>query len=184
MKTYFPLALLVGGFLLLNGCAGKNPPGFLRYVTMAQMNRQSLNDQDLGQTRFFRARMNGTTFHKTNLRGTTFEQTDLAGADLRGAIMNDTTTFYQVNMNEANLAGLDLRGAVFDSVNLRAADLRNTKNWRNLNRSNLAEADLRGADFSTVTKTPVGTVWEKAVYDAKTIFPAGIDPVAVGAIKR
>jgi uncharacterized protein YjbI with pentapeptide repeats len=183
MKLFVPLAL-VGATVFLSGCAGTNPPGFVRYITMTEMNRQSLADQDLGETRFYRARMNGTSFKGTNLKGTTFAQTDLAQADFRGAIMDDTTTFTQVNMNRANLAGLDLQGADFDSVNLRAADLRHTKNWHNLNRSNFTEADVRGADFSAVKVTPAGTVWKDAIYDGKTIFPAGVDPVTAGAIKR
>jgi uncharacterized protein YjbI with pentapeptide repeats len=63
-----------------------------------------------------------------------------------------------INFNDALLVGADLTNAV-----MRDADLR---------RTSFKDADLSGADLTG------------ALYDDVTVWPAGFDPVAAGAIRQ
>ena len=83
------------------------------------------------------------------------------GADLYGA-----------NLTRANLTGAYLAGA-----NLAGA---------NLSRANLYEANLTGADLYEAYLTGAnltGADLSGARYTASTVWPAGVDPVARGAVK-
>ena len=64
---------------------------------------------------------------------------------------------------------------------LSRADLRGAKNLVDVKRANFQRADLRGADLSKMKQPMVGLEWDDAIYDAKTKFPAGFDPVKAGA---
>ena len=81
---------------------------------------------------------------------------DLTGADLSGA---DLTW---AHLSGANLTGADLSGANLTGAYLTGAHL----SGANLTRAHLSGANLAGAR-----------------YTASTVWPAGVDPVARGAVK-
>ena len=80
----------------------------------------------------------------------------LAEAQLIGANLQDA------NLRDARLWEADLKGA-----DLRGADLRNA----GLEGADLTGTDLRGADV------------QDALYDEYTVWPAGFDPDAAGAVQ-
>jgi uncharacterized protein YjbI with pentapeptide repeats len=151
---------------------------------MQSLSGENFSSAELGESKFYRARMNGANFTGADLSNASFEQCDLAKAIFTGAKFSDHTSLKQVNLNEADFAGVDLNGADFDSVNFRAASLQNTKNWGEVNRMNFEKANLRGADFSGVKTAPVETLWTGAIYDDKTVFPTGVNPAEIGAVKE
>ena len=81
--------------------------------------------------------------------------TRLTGADLQGA-----------NLDDADLTGADLNDADLRRARLLGARLARAQ----LTGAWLQEADLRGADLTG------------ALYDSRTHWPAGFDPVKDGAI--
>ena len=87
-------------------------------------------------------------------------EADLIGADLRGA-----------NLRGANLAEACLEGAGIEGSNLSGADLRGAI----LAEACLEWTDLSGADLS-------GAALREALYNKKTVWPDGFDPVQAGAI--
>jgi len=89
----------------------------------------------------------------------------LAGADLRGA----TLTF--INIRNANFRGANLSGASFLGSFLAGSDLSNA----NLSNANLCIVNLRGANLS-------GTNLNGAIFNNKTVWPDGFDPIKAGAI--
>ena len=128
------------------------------------------------------SRLNGANFQGMKFSNASFEQCDLAEADMKGAVFGPGTKFYRCTLNGADLAGVDFAGAHIDSVNFRGADLRGAKNLVDVRKSNFQRADLRGADLSKM-KQPLGEMdWDDAIFDAKTKFPAGFDPVKAGAV--
>ena len=105
-----------------------------------------------------------------------FTHLDLAGADLAGA-----------NLAGFDLIGLELRGsnlaeAVLSEADLSWADLRDADLQRtNLDGAYLYEAKLSGANFFEASL--VGTDLTGAAFNQTTIWPAGFDPEAAGAVK-
>ena len=83
----------------------------------------------------------------------------LAGADLSGAFLLG-----------AQLSGMLCAGTSFRNANLTRAELRE---------ADLSGADLRGADLSGANL--LGTDLSGALYNSRTIWPAGFDPRAHGA---
>ena len=83
-------------------------------------------------------------------------EAQLIGANLRNADLRDA------NLRDARLWEADLKGA-----DLRGADLRNA----GLEGADLTGTDLRGADV------------QDALYDEYTVWPAGFDPDAAGAVQ-
>lgn len=105
-------------------------------------------------------------FRSKGLKGAT-----LIGATLRFAVLcySDLrfTNLYQANMIYVNLEGADLRNASLFGANLRSAHLANAKlQGANINHANLDGACLRGA-----------------LYNKRTVFPVGFDPVAAGMVR-
>jgi uncharacterized protein YjbI with pentapeptide repeats len=74
-----------------------------------------------------------------------------------------------------NLLGAWLPGSRLDRAALKDANL----NGANLQKASLQGADLRGANFDRALLQ--GADLREARYDAKTVWPAGFDPVAAGA---
>lgn len=132
--------------------------------------------------KYHQSRLNGTNFQGMKFRNASFEQCDLAETNMKGAVFGPGTKFYRCTLNGADLAGVDFAGAHIDSVNFRGADLRGAKNLVDVKKSNFQRADLRGADLSKMKQPMVGVVWDDAIYDAKTKFPAGFDPLKAGAV--
>jgi uncharacterized protein YjbI with pentapeptide repeats len=117
---------------------------------------RSLNNATFRGARLFRPAFAGAA-----LRGADFSDTwmegSFAGADLAGALMKGAT-----------LNGSDFTGAALDGADLTGAAL---------GRAKLGGASLKGATLS-------GAKMKGAIYDDATIWPAGFDPVAAGAIKQ
>jgi uncharacterized protein YjbI with pentapeptide repeats len=164
----------------LQAAAPLNPLEIPKYV------RQWFSGKDFTGTHkmsghYRQSRLNGTNFQGMKFRGAEFEQCDLADANMQGAVFGPGTKFFRSTLNGANLQGADFSGATLDSVNFRGADLRKSKGMTNVKKINFQRADLRGADLSKIRNPLDQVVWTDAIYDAKTKFPAGFDPAAVGA---
>ena len=130
---------------------------------------------------YHQSRLNGTNFQGMKFKNASFEQCDLAETNMKGATFGPGTKFYRCTLNGADLTGVDFAGAHIDSVNFRGADLRGAKNMTDVSKANFQRADLRGADLSKMKQPLVEVVWEDAIYDVTTKFPAGFDPVKAGA---
>lgn len=93
--------------------------------------------------------------------GAAFQRSSFVGADLTGAILTGgAASFQSATFASANLKGAKLTGSfqvsTIDSARFEGADL-----------SGIASQDLASCIFETSPS-----------YDAKTVFPAGFDPVA------
>jgi uncharacterized protein YjbI with pentapeptide repeats len=154
-----------------------------REVVREFHSNKDFSNQDLAGTKFFQARMNGTTFAKSRLASVVFDQCDLAGSDFRDAVFAPDTVLTRATANDANFENVDFAMSTIDSVNFKGANLKGAKNFGSLDRADFRRADLRGADFSTAQLPLEGVLWEGAIFDASTKFPSGITPDAVGAVE-
>ena len=103
--------------------------------------------------------------HAAGLAGVDLSRADLRGADLSQADLRDAY-LVGARLAEAKLNAADLGGAI-----LRAAELKE---------AHLCGANLRGA---ILVDAVLG--WcdlNSATYDRTTVWPAGFDPIAAGAI--
>ena len=141
---------------------------------------------------------------KESLRRVDLRKADLRGADLRDADLTMADLSY-ADLRGAKLSGADLRGAKLSGADLTLANLRMSKyststTWpsgfdykhsgafgpeSDLHGENLTYANLRGDDLSGANLE--GAILTRAslyrvVYDDKTRWPDGFDPVAAGAI--
>jgi uncharacterized protein YjbI with pentapeptide repeats len=128
--------------------------------------------------------------YKANLAIANLRGADLRGADLRSANLSCLVYFpggaageeHGADLREADLRGADLRraflfGARLDRADLRRADLRDADlQETSLRGADLSAADLRGADLEDSDLT-------RARYDARTRWPADIDPKGHGAVR-
>jgi hypothetical protein len=142
--------------------------GLLRgtYLRGAVLRGADLRGADLG----------GAYLRSADLRDADLRGADLRGADLGGAYLGGT------DLRGAVLRGADLRGTYLRGADLRGADLRDADlggaylRGADLGGAYLGGADLRGADLG-------GAVLRGARYDQLTLWPAGFDPVAAGAVR-
>lgn len=151
---------------------------------MQMLSGKDFSNADLGDSRFFRVRLNEANFSGADLTKATFEQSDLNQANFQGAKFSDETVFRQVNMNDADFSGVDFQKADLDRVNFRGSNLQGAKNFGDIARVNFAGSDVRGADFSTAANISDETYWKGVIYNDATKFPPGIDPIKVKAIKE
>jgi uncharacterized protein YjbI with pentapeptide repeats len=130
---------------------------------------------------FSKASLNGASFRGDQLYNTSFAEAQLRGAD-----------FSDVQMWDNNFAGADLTGAVMVKASLGQADFRGAVlsgadlTDAEIVYAKLGQADLRGAVLrgATLTGAYVTRNLAGAIYDDATVWPAGFDPVAAGAVKR
>lgn len=109
-----------------------------------------------------------------DFRGENWDEVVWLAAWLPGSKM-DGGSFVHAMMKGANLNGASLAGA-----DLTGADLRDSLiEGANLSGANLEEADLRKASLKSSKLD--GTRLQGAVFDAKTTWPAGFDPIKAGA---
>ena len=94
------------------------------------------------------------------LAGSVLCRAALCNANLRAAEMRGVD-LRQADLHLADLSGADLRTADLRAVNFRGTDLRAT---------DMREARLNGADL------------RHSLYDEDTLWPAGFDPRAAGAV--
>ena len=98
------------------------------------------------------------------LRADGLANMQLQGADLEGADLRNVNLCL-TNLEGASLARARLEGATLGGAYLRGVDLRH--------------ADLRGASLKSAVLHNADLTG--ALYDARTEWPAGVDPVARGA---
>lgn len=181
------LALLIASpFAVLQAAdpAAAPTPEEAQVFEMELLTGKDFTGQDLGDSRFFRTRLNEANFSNANLAKATFEQCDLFKAVFKGATFSDETKFRQVTMNDSDFSGVDFNKADLDSVNFRGSNLQGAKNFGDIHRVNFSGSDVRGADFSTATNVSDATYWKGVIYDDATKFPSGIDPVKIKAVKQ
>ena len=112
---------------------------------------------NLNDTVLWGANAQGARLYGANLEGAALKGANLKGAGLTGANLKD------VGLHSADLSGSDLTGANLEGAGLEGASLEG---------ANLQGSNLRGA------------VLLNAVYDESTIWPNGLDPAALGAVRR
>jgi hypothetical protein len=100
---------------------------------------------------------------------------DLSGLNLRGANLSGANlafhAFDHTDLSGANLGGANLHAAQLKWVNLSGADLSGAKlTYTILSAANLTDANLSGTDLTT------------ARYDKNTVWPAGFNAEAAGAV--
>ena len=146
---------------------------------------------------FSGANLEGADLFKANLHAADLEGANLRGAGLLLANLNDTV-LWGANAEGARLYGANLEGAALKGANLRSAGLTGA----NLKDAGLHSAVLTGADLTGANLEGAGldganleganldganlkgAVLLNAVYDASTIWPAGVDPASQGAVAR
>lgn len=127
----------------------------------ASLSGAYLGEADLRGANLAGANLESAYLHETDLRGADLTGANLDLADLRRAVIDDTTQLEDrwrlvwklVNQHSANqtLAGADLRGANLNDVSLVGTDLRGADlagaslRQADLRESNLSGASLRGA---------------------------------------
>ena len=119
---------------------------------------------------------------------------DFEAANLEGFVIPGLTTlrgrsFRYALMYWAMMAGADLSGCNFEGAELRGANLINATligaNLRgaNLSRDNLGGASsLQGANLTNAVLDRANL--SGALFDERTVFPAGFDPIAAGMVVK
>lgn len=107
----------------------------------------------------------GGRFDRASLRGCDFTGADFSRASLKHANLSDaalmSVRFDFADMSESNLANADLSGASLVETNL----------WN---------ADLRGANLSAAGAISMANI-RGAMFDQRTRWPEGFDPLIAGA---
>ena len=150
-------------------------------ITRQSFPRKDFRGNGTVTGKFFQVRMDDANFEGVNFKHAKFEQCYMVGANLKGAKFAHNTKFYLVMLNKANLEGVDFKHVKLDTVNFCRANLRGAKNITSMRRLSFLKADLRGADLSQVKMPLDEVVLNGALYDNKTKFPAGLNPVTAGA---
>lgn len=110
----------------------------------------------------------GLDYSHTNLSGVVLRYVDFLKA-----------RFDSATMTGSNLFGSSLEGASLRQANLVRASLEDTDlSDADLTGAALDGTNLRGSRITALTK------FQGAIYDDATMWPAGVDPVALGAVKR
>jgi hypothetical protein len=150
-----------------------------------------LEDGSLRGAKLFEANLEGAELGRANLEGVSFYGCNLKGAYITEANLQKTD-FSAANLEGAYLGFSNFHGALFMAANLRKASLTEA----NLESANLSHADMREAKLykANFTKAKLsntnlakitwfdGANFQEAIYDHRTIWPDGFDPVAAGAI--
>lgn len=130
---------------------------------------------DLENRVLMRATLRDANLGGLNLRGAVLERADLARANLGSSRLDRanlrSANLVRSNLGGASLVGADLRRARLEQANLDGASLRHAcLRDACLDGASLIDVDLRDADL------------RGASYNAETQWPAGTDPVAMGAV--
>ncbi len=156
---------------------------YLRWSDLrnANLTQTDLRGADLRGTVLFGADLSNARLERAILRQSVYDRTTrwpagLAPADTGACLLEagqDCTGVYLSYMRLANrdLRGTNLQGANLTYVKLSGTDLRNA----DLRRAVLWGADLRGGRLT-------GAQLAGARYDAKTRWPANVNPTLLGAV--
>ena len=135
-------------------------------LSRANLKGYDLQDHYLPEADLTKANLTGANLAKANLEGA-----DLTRATLEGAVLTEVKLKGAI-LIKADLSGANLSGANLNGANLSGASLRGA----NLIGANLSGTNLSGAN-RPLAKLP------EAIYDNKTKWPDGFDPVSAGATK-
>ena len=164
-----PPQIKMGAATLLGLVAGWS----LQYLPLAAAWHGPL--PDLENRVLMRASLRDANLGGLNLRGAVLESTDLSRANLGSSRLDcanlRSANLLRANLGGASLVGADLRRARLEQANLDGASLRKAclRDAR-LDGASLIDVDLRDADL------------RGASYNSETQWPAGTDPVALGAV--
>lgn len=109
-----------------------------------------------------------------NLRGTRLLYSKLPGSDFDGADLRNAT-FQGVDARGSTFKRAVCIGASFFGADLRACDFAGA----DLTDANLKQARFEGADLTDATLADANV---QCIYDERTVWPNGFDPVVAGAI--
>ncbi len=163
--TALPGATLTGAHLERALLSGANLEG--ADLFKADLSSADLEGANLRNTGLLLASLNDTVLWGANIEGARLYGASLEGAALKGA-----------NLKGAGLTGANLKDAGLHSANLSGADLTGA----NLEGAGLEGANLEGTNMQGSNLR--GAVLLNAVYDEATIWPNGLDPSALGAVRR
>jgi uncharacterized protein YjbI with pentapeptide repeats/membrane protein implicated in regulation of membrane protease activity len=163
--TALPGATLTGAHLeraLLSGANLEGADLFKADLSSADLEGANLRNAglllaSLNDTVLWGANLEGARLYGASLEGAALKGANLKGAGLTGANLKDA------GLHSAELSGADLTGANLEGAGLEGANLEGT---------NMQGSNLRGA------------VLLNAVYDDATIWPNGLDPSTLGAVRR
>jgi uncharacterized protein YjbI with pentapeptide repeats len=158
-------ATLTGAHLeraLLSGANLEGADLFKAHLNTADLEGANLRNAglllaSLNDTVLWGANVEGARLYGASLEGAALKGANLKGAGLTGANLKDA------GLHSADLSGADLTGANLEGAGLEGANLEGT---------NMQGSNLRGA------------VLLNAVYDDTTVWPNGLDPAALGAVRR
>ena len=134
-------------------------------LSKANLKRAKLTEAILTSTNLEQAKLIRSDLRYANLTFANLSKVQLCNTDISKIKISKETNFTEANLSQSNLNGLNLREVKLMQANLINADLSNT----NLLWTNLTGAKLNGVKL------------QKAIYNARTIFPEGFDPVKAGA---
>ncbi|HYB30111.1 MAG TPA: pentapeptide repeat-containing protein [Solirubrobacteraceae bacterium] len=158
-------ATLTGAHLELATLSGANLEG--ADLFKAHLNAADLEGANLRNAGLLLASLNDTVLWGANVQGARLYGASLEGAALKGANLKGAG-LTGANLKDAGLHSADLTGADLTGANLEGAGLEGAK----LEGANMQGSNLRGA------------VLLNALYDEATIWPGGLDPAALGAVRR
>jgi len=149
--------------------------------------RYAQGQRDFSKAQLRRADLRGVNLSGINLRGAdlsyaNLRDADLSYADLRECYLNEAnligTKFKKANLEGAYLIKAYLTRASFDEACLQGAFLTGAYLTKvNLNKADLTGAYLTGADLD-------GAYLKGALYNEKTCFESGFNPVSAGMEKK
>jgi uncharacterized protein YjbI with pentapeptide repeats len=141
--------------------------------------------------------IDGRRLDKANLAGLVLRCANLSGVGMTRAVLRKSD-LCEADLSFANLASADLEQALLVRANLncamliaaslaecdlREANLRHASMFQaNLRGARLERTSLLGTDLSSVDLTDANLMG--AIYDARTRWPDGFDPVAAGAVLK
>src|ERR1700733_7212105 len=156
-------------------------------LTGAHLERALLSGSNLEGADLFKARLNAADLEGANLRNAglllaNLQDTVLWGANVEGARL------YGASLEGAALKGANLRGAGLTGANLKDAGLHSADlSGADLTGANLEGAGLEGANLEGSNLQGAnlrGAVLLNAIYDDATVWPNGLDPSPLGAVRR
>jgi uncharacterized protein YjbI with pentapeptide repeats len=127
--------------------------------------------------------LSSATFGGRNLVAEDLSYSVLTDADFGGATLRQAKINYSsacgAKFKSADLRGAQLKHSVFSHAHFTGADCRGANFFCSiLSEADFSGADIRGAIF--IDARLGGRFDAKTIYDAKTRFPDGFDPVARG----
>lgn len=164
-----------------------------RDFRLEDLSSRKFEDKDLARASFWNVDCLATEFRNVNLTdadltgadlsSALFIGCDLTGADLRRARM-EWPKFEGCSLEKADLREVDLSRTHISRSKFVNADLRNLRGLGSVTSGDFSGADLRGANLTKFTDgaVPPFTTFKGALYDKWTKWPAGLNPVAAGAV--